>query len=539
MANEFVAKNGLISQKNSTVSGSLTVTQGITGSLFGTASWATNFVSASNYVLNSATSSFVLNSQTSSMLAPYLLSSQTSSFVTNDQTSSFVLNSQTSSMTVATASWAINAITSSRPIAVAGTTIYSTAPLSTNTPNTINGIFLGLNAGLSAINAINSNFLGLNAGNNAANAQNSNFIGTNAGQNATNAEYSNFIGPNAGNSATEASHSNFLGFNAGSSAINAINSNFLGLGAGNQSTNAAQSNFLGYQAGQQATNANNSNFLGYQTGKAPRSFNVNPSVFEDITTITSFDYDESSGLTVISATTQSIVVSGDYSTNTQPFTCSVFTITGPTYNISLNLDYYAAPIIDSITYNGGLDETTFNFVPDLLQQYNEVTEQYIGPGSNNIIIGTNITLEDNRQDSINIGGIIFGTGSHSDTSGEPATGSAGGKIGINIVNPNYNLEVSGTISFPSLTNESKDWVVTYDTASGQLFYTASSAIGGGGSPVNTSAFVTTASFNNYTGSSSSQFAGTASYATTASYALNGGGGGITYSEVQRLIAIGM
>jgi len=39
----------------------------ITGSLEGTASWATNFVSASNYVLNNQTSSFVLNSQTSSM----------------------------------------------------------------------------------------------------------------------------------------------------------------------------------------------------------------------------------------------------------------------------------------------------------------------------------------------------------------------------------------------------------------------------------------------------------------------------------------
>jgi len=42
MANEFVAKNGLISQNNSTVTGSLTVTAGITGSLQGTASFASN-----------------------------------------------------------------------------------------------------------------------------------------------------------------------------------------------------------------------------------------------------------------------------------------------------------------------------------------------------------------------------------------------------------------------------------------------------------------------------------------------------------------
>ena len=40
MANEFVAKNGLISQNNTTVSGSLIVTNGVTASLQGTASWA-------------------------------------------------------------------------------------------------------------------------------------------------------------------------------------------------------------------------------------------------------------------------------------------------------------------------------------------------------------------------------------------------------------------------------------------------------------------------------------------------------------------
>ncbi len=54
MANEFVAKNGLISQNNTTVSGSLTVTQGITGSLQGTASWATNATTVSYALTASA-----------------------------------------------------------------------------------------------------------------------------------------------------------------------------------------------------------------------------------------------------------------------------------------------------------------------------------------------------------------------------------------------------------------------------------------------------------------------------------------------------
>ena len=45
--NEFIARNGIIAQNNSTVSGSLTVTAGITGSIFGSASYATTAATAS------------------------------------------------------------------------------------------------------------------------------------------------------------------------------------------------------------------------------------------------------------------------------------------------------------------------------------------------------------------------------------------------------------------------------------------------------------------------------------------------------------
>jgi hypothetical protein len=65
MANEFVAKNGLISQKNSTITGSLIVTNGITGSLFGTSSWALNSITAS-FIENAQTASYVLNAVSSS-----------------------------------------------------------------------------------------------------------------------------------------------------------------------------------------------------------------------------------------------------------------------------------------------------------------------------------------------------------------------------------------------------------------------------------------------------------------------------------------
>jgi len=75
--------------------------------------------------------------------------------------------------------------------------------------------------------------------------------------------------------------------------------------------------------------------------------------------------------------------------------------------------------------------------------------------------------------------------------------------------------VSGSVFFPNLVTSSTTVsnVVMYG-ANGQLFTTASTAIGGGGASGD---YVTTASFNNYTGSISSQFAGTSSFALTASY----------------------
>jgi hypothetical protein len=73
--------------------------------------------------------------------------------------------------------------------------------------------------------------------------------------------------------------------------------------------------------------------------------------------------------------------------------------------------------------------------------------------------------------------------------------------------------VSGSAFFPNLVTSSTavSNVVMYG-ASGQLFITASSAIGGGSVSGD---YVTTASFNNYTSSTTAQFAGTASFATTA------------------------
>jgi hypothetical protein len=77
------------------------------------------------------------------------------------------------------------------------------------------------------------------------------------------------------------------------------------------------------------------------------------------------------------------------------------------------------------------------------------------------------------------------------------------------------FSVSGSVFFPTLVTSSTAVtnVVMYGT-NGQLFITSSTAIGGGGISGD---YVTTASFNAYTGSNTSQFAGTSSFALTASY----------------------
>lgn len=68
MANEFVARNGVIAKDDSIITGSLIVTAGITGSLFGTSSWAQNSLTASYFVTSSVTSASYATSASNSNL---------------------------------------------------------------------------------------------------------------------------------------------------------------------------------------------------------------------------------------------------------------------------------------------------------------------------------------------------------------------------------------------------------------------------------------------------------------------------------------
>jgi hypothetical protein len=99
-----------------TITGSLNVQGGITGSLFGTASWATN-ASTASFVTTAQTASYVLNAVSSSFAttASFVTTAQTASFVTLAQTASYVVNAQTASFvtTAQTASYVLNAVSSS------------------------------------------------------------------------------------------------------------------------------------------------------------------------------------------------------------------------------------------------------------------------------------------------------------------------------------------------------------------------------------------------------------------------------------------
>jgi hypothetical protein len=83
MANEFVARNGVIALSNSQITGSLTVTDSITGSLFGTASFATNALTASYAGNVPETSSF-------SVTASYAISASQAINSNNASTASYV-----------------------------------------------------------------------------------------------------------------------------------------------------------------------------------------------------------------------------------------------------------------------------------------------------------------------------------------------------------------------------------------------------------------------------------------------------------------
>jgi hypothetical protein len=168
------------------------------------------------------------------------------------------------------------------------------------------------------------------------------------------------------------------------------NSIFLGASTGNNSTNAIYSHFIGQTAGADATNSSYSNFIGQSAGQA--ATNASQSNF----------LGGGAGQIATNANNSNF-----FGNNTG--------------NRASNASYSTL-----IGYQVGQSGSWGNI------------------GSNNIIIGTNISLPNTRNNSINLGGVIFATGSYSLTTGNIYTGSqANSRVGIAKDLPNSTLDING------------------------------------------------------------------------------------------------
>jgi hypothetical protein len=188
-------------------------------------------------------------------------------------------------------------------------------------------------------------------------------------------------------------NSNFLGYDAGYYSSSVNNSNFLGATAGSYASYSNNSNFLGELAGYYAASANNSNFIGTYTGWGAVS--ANNSNFLG----------------------RSAGYGASYSNNSN-FLGSLagYSASGVSYS-----NFFGTNVGKSFTGNN--------------------------VGSNNIIIGTNISLPNAASNSMNIGGVLFGTGFYSDVNAtDPSIlPTSTGKIGIGTSTPTEKLDVNGNI----------------------------------------------------------------------------------------------
>lgn len=257
------------------------------------------------------------------------------------------------------------------------------------------------------------------------------YIGRGAGQGASSSFGSIFMGTSAGLNAAGADNSTFIGGSSGNSANFAQNSVFVGNSSGNSATFAKQSVMLGNGSGDGAINSSGSVIVGQNAGFAATS------------------------------AADSIFIGRSAGSNSSGSFRSVF------------IGFSA----------GSANDSSYSTIIGYRAASKPGTTVNSLVGRNNIIIGTNITLDANRSNAINIGAILFGSGSYFD--GSDATnnfsGSVGnGRIGINVVLPNYALDVSGSGNFTSgllVTGSITGSIISASSFTGSLFGTSSYVTG--------------------------------------------------------------
>jgi YVTN family beta-propeller protein len=150
------------------------------------------------------------------------------------------------------------------------------------------------------------------------------------------------------------------------------------------------------------------------------------------------------------------------------------------YNAGVNLDGIFAHNSNFIGTNAGYDAPSANYSNLFGYQAGKgFTNNHIG--ANNIIIGTNITLPDAATNALNIGGVIFATGTHSDATGNPSFSPESlGRVGIGTNAPTaiLHLGTGGTdagsapikLTSGGLLNAPEDGAIEY--SANHLYFTS-------------------------------------------------------------------
>jgi len=284
-------------------------------------------------------------------------------------------------------------------------------------------LMFGRQAGYLSSGADRSIFMGGNAGLNSVNSSYSNIFGVSAGSNSTTPN-SNVFGASAAIS-TNASYINAFGFDAGSGATGANNSNFFGGDAnfptGKLATGAYSSNMFGQSTGYQAVNGYYDNFFGRFAGAYTTNVN-NSNMFGRNA---GFAVKNTTGANMFGRNVGSGASGADYS------------------------NFFGFNAGDSATH--------------------KIT------GQNNILIGTNITTPSaSSTNTMNIGGVLFGTNFYGTVAGAPSkVAQTNGQIGINVETPDASaaLEVKSTtagVLMPRMTATEASAIIS--PADGLIIY---------------------------------------------------------------------
>ena len=326
--------------------------------------------------------------------------------------------------------------------------------------NTKNSVFIGKNSGFNADTSSGSTFIGLNAGYLASSSEDSNFFGTNAGTNSKNISSSNFIGKSAGENSKDINYSNFIGLYAGSASTGSDNVNILGFYAGFNAADVNNSNFMGYHAGQNASGSSNSNFFGYNAGQT--AFSASSSNYLGYFAGKDASYSNYSNF--IGRFAGRSANNSSYSNYIGYYAgYQALSSTGNTF-IGYQAGYNARYTNDSIfigTNAGWSADPVSNLILIGYQAGKRIVDSaYIG--NNNIIIGNNVSLHDNVSNSLNIGGVLFGSGLYDLVDGSPSVSAqTSGRIGIGVVasaitNTLHISGVANTLRVEGLTASTTD-----------------------------------------------------------------------------------